>query len=1034
MVKSRGFPIGKIAIFALALLFTLGSTSVTFAQPAPSQFELEQNANAITNHAGSGLPDDWDRLNPLRVGFTPPNPGPSHAALHVFVVDGADSTIFTTGGSKDIYDINTINGTDTTHNWMWTNGSVPDKDDLYHGYAAIYPVADTTYLFFGADRFANNGDSQLGFWFFKNKITMNANGTFNGVHAIGDVLLLSDFTKGGGLATIKLFTWVGGANPDSQILPLPLSQAFAAVCSTAQTSPWDFQDKFGSVNVFDHGEFYEGGVNLTKLLGSDICFSTMLAETRSSAELTAQLKDFILQSFPTIPDVSVNPDTVCVGGSGELCPTITGGIPPFTYSWTGPVGFTPSSDSCIHPTIAGNYILSVTGANNCTGIDTATLVVSQPPVLTCTGDLLTCDSTLASASVVSTPNVGVTYLWTPAPVSGQGTATARYSTPGTKKVVVTIDATGCKDSCNAIITQDITKPVLICSGDELTCDSTLATASVISTPSVGVTYLWTPAPVSGQGTATARYSTPGTKKVVVTIDATGCKDSCNAIITQDITKPVLICSGDELTCDSTLASASVSSTPSVGVTYLWTPAPVSGQGTATARYDAPGTKKVMVTILANGCKDSCEAIITQDITKPVLSCAPAETTICEGTTATFTVSSTPSVGVSYLWTPAPVSGQGTATAQYDTPGTKKVVVTILANGCKDSCEATLTTEPCGEEFCGLTQGAYGTEGGYEFYGKSTLQLIQYLIDGTPLVVGKPGRSLTIPLAAAECIILRLEANGPPTALPDFGDKTLNSVTCQTSPIIIPLQPNSPQFRNVLLGQTIALSLNVRLSACELGTFELCNQFNTQAAMLGLDSLPCTGDDVVNPGPDGILGTWDDPVAVFIIPPSVLTALSNLGLSNTVNGLLELANRALAGQATGSASFGNINKAVDAINRGFDKCRFVTYCGPLLPLIAVAKEAVSVPTEFSVSQNYPNPFNASATISYALPTDGKVTIKIYNILGQKVVTLLDEEKPAGYHTVVWNGTDDQGSSVSTGVYFYRVEFGKYTQVKRMALIK
>jgi hypothetical protein len=107
--------------------------------------------------------------------------------------------------------------------------------------------------------------------------------------------------------------------------------------------------------------------------------------------------------------------------------------------------------------------------------------------------------------------------------------------------VVTITATGCKDSCNAIITQNVTKPVLSCAGDELTCDSLLASATVTSDPSVGVSYLWTPAPVSGQGTATARYNTPGDKWVVVTITATGCKDSCKAVITQDIRPPNITC-------------------------------------------------------------------------------------------------------------------------------------------------------------------------------------------------------------------------------------------------------------------------------------------------------------------------------------------------------------------------------------------------------------------------------------------------------------------------------------------------------------
>ena len=158
-------------------------------------------------------------------------------------------------------------------------------------------------------------------------------------------------------------------------------------------------------------------------------------------------------------------------------------------------------------------------------------------------------------------------------------------------------------------TQDTTKPVLTCAGDELTCDSTSASATVISDPSVGVSYSWTPEPVSGQGTDHARYDTPGTKKVVVTILATGNKDSCEAEITQDITNPVLTCAGDSLTLDSTEASATVISDPSVEVSYFWNPEPVSGQGTYHARYNAPGTYEVVVTILATGCKDSCEAVI-----------------------------------------------------------------------------------------------------------------------------------------------------------------------------------------------------------------------------------------------------------------------------------------------------------------------------------------------------------------------------------------------------------------------------------------
>ncbi|MCJ7577213.1 MAG: DUF4114 domain-containing protein, partial [candidate division Zixibacteria bacterium] len=274
------------------------------------------------------------------------------------------------------------------------------------------------------------------------------------------------------------------------------------------------------------------------------------------------------------------PETICFNNISTYDPdycgdtaTITKIQGPGTYS-AGRCCFLPASVDSTY-----RFIFVATDWFGATDTDTVLITVHiTKPVLNCSGDELTCDSLLASADVTSNPSVGVSYLWTPAPVTGQGTANARYNTPGDKKVVVTITATGCKDSCEAVITQNITKPTLSCAGDELTCDSTLASATVTSNPSVGVSYLWTPAPVSGQGTANARYDTPGTKKVVVTITATGCKDSCEAVITQNVTKPALTCAGDELTCDSTLASATVTSNPSVGVSYLWTPAPVSGQG------------------------------------------------------------------------------------------------------------------------------------------------------------------------------------------------------------------------------------------------------------------------------------------------------------------------------------------------------------------------------------------------------------------------------------------------------------------------
>jgi uncharacterized delta-60 repeat protein len=97
-------------------------------------------------------------------------------------------------------------------------------------------------------------------------------------------------------------------------------------------------------------------------------------------------------------------------------------------------------------------------------------------------------------------------------------------------------------------------------------------------------------------------------------------------------------------------------------------------------------------------------------------------------------------------------------------------------------------------------------------------------------------------------------------------------------------------------------------------------------------------------------------------------------------------------------------------------------------------ATVLPDQFNLSQNYPNPFNPTCEIEYALPTDCRVTLSIYNMLGQKVRVLVDEYQEAGYKSVKWDGKDDQGQEVTSGVYFYRLDAGNFTQSRKMILMK
>jgi len=97
-------------------------------------------------------------------------------------------------------------------------------------------------------------------------------------------------------------------------------------------------------------------------------------------------------------------------------------------------------------------------------------------------------------------------------------------------------------------------------------------------------------------------------------------------------------------------------------------------------------------------------------------------------------------------------------------------------------------------------------------------------------------------------------------------------------------------------------------------------------------------------------------------------------------------------------------------------------------------AEALPVRFELHQNHPNPFNPETTIMYALPTAGRVVIKIYNMLGKEIRTLVDENQSAGYKSVVWDGKTDSGQQVSSGVYVYKLSAGGEQHFKKMLLIK
>jgi hypothetical protein len=296
---------------------SLLATGVALAATGPGQnfFELDASldqSNGAAPKAAINDPivgDDWDQV---AAGTSGAN-ATSFDSETTATGSANNATIFTGGGSKDKLPI---------EGWGWKDaaGGLPDKDNLLHAMSARYGAGATAHIYFAADRFDNSGDAQIGFWFLNQQVGPVAGGGFSGSHTAGtvphsvtqpgDVLILSDFTNGGTQPTIRVYEYVGSGGSEGSLNLLGGTATDVRDCGTVSTddfcgsvnnfdgavAPWLYLNKSGQ-STFGHGEFYEGGINLASLGLQNECFSSFLAETRSSQSVTATLKDFVSGPF-----------------------------------------------------------------------------------------------------------------------------------------------------------------------------------------------------------------------------------------------------------------------------------------------------------------------------------------------------------------------------------------------------------------------------------------------------------------------------------------------------------------------------------------------------------------------------------------------------------------------------------------------------------------------------------------------------------------------------------------------------------------
>jgi len=102
---------------------------------------------------------------------------------------------------------------------------------------------------------------------------------------------------------------------------------------------------------------------------------------------------------------------------------------------------------------------------------------------------------------------------------------------------------------------------------------------------------------------------------------------------------------------------------------------------------------------------------------------------------------------------------------------------------------------------------------------------------------------------------------------------------------------------------------------------------------------------------------------------------------------------------------------------------------IVEIVVSVQDELLIPREFALSQNYPNPFNPITTINYGLPNDSHVRLIVYNLLGEEVAQLVNEQQTAGYKQINWDA-----SAAATGIYFYRLQAGDFVQTRKMMLLK
>ena len=189
----------------------------------------------------------------------------------------------------------------------------------------------------------------------------------------------------------------------------------------------------------------------------------------------------------------------------------------------------------------------------------------------------------------------------------------------------------------------------------------------------------------------------------------------------------------------------------------------------------------------------------------------------------------------------------------------------------------------------------------------------------------------------------------------------------------------------------------------------------------------------------------DPTMVNVMPPSLLNFQENVMISYTEKepGILKVLAADLQGGYIEATDNSYMSIPVEFMGNErensfvtLDGIKLAGADGSLINTVSRtnSSEVKVIPGAFALHQNFPNPFNPSTEIRFDLPEAGNVNLAIYNLMGQKIRTLSSDNMTPGYHAIIWDGTNDIGSQVATGMYFYSIQSNEFQATKKMLFLK